>query len=246
MPSKTTGARVTGERHTIRYAQTQSFFNSRGITADSNPLTATMYQNALLASRRDEAEKQKILPMLDLRSDDRVLDLGCGAGRWAEAIAPRVADYLGIDFSESLLEAARGHVPGGVFQQMPVNALNPAEFCIAPPFSLFVCSGILAYLNDTDVLRLFDIISRIAAAESRIYLREPVAKIERLTLDEYWSDELKSSYSAIYRTRAEYADMFRSLTNFRLRTETAPFDAELQNRVETEQRCFLLERRSAQ
>lgn len=236
--------RISGKRHSISYDRTQAFFNARANGAGENHLTATMYQDSTLAARRDEFEKQTVLPLLELHPDDRVLDLGCGVGRWAQVIAPFVAQYLGIDFSEKLLSAARANTPSAVFQCMRVDSLNVSALEIAPPFTLILCSGIFAYINDADLLRLFHNISQIAASGCRIYIREPVAKAERLTLDEYWSDDLKSSYSAIYRTRMEYLRAFDSLLGFSVQLETKPFPGELQNRAETEQHCFLLKRRS--
>ena len=240
------GTRVFRENRVIDYSRTLAFFESRAKTAAANPLTATMYQDPVLAERRDHAEKQTALALMDLRSDKRVLDLGCGSGRWARDIAPFVSAYLGLDFSEGLLDVARAQVPAAVFQCMPVNDLDIDAFRIPPPFHIVICSGILAYLNEQEVVPLFTTISRIAAPESRYYIREPIAKTERLTLDDYWSEELGARYSAVYRTRSEYLDLFSSLQGFQLREEGAPFPPELQNRAETEQYFFLLERRGTE
>lgn len=238
------GVRVFGEKRTIDYRSTLEFFEARANVSAQNVLTATMYQDAGLASRRDRAEKETVLPRLNLREGDRVLDIGCGSGRWAELIAPNVSSYLGIDFSQGLLQVAHARVPSAIFQCAPVNALRDEALKVPPPFTLFICSGILAYLNDGDVLRLFATISESATTASRIYVREPIATMQRLTLDGYWSEELGANYSAVYRTRAEYLDLFSALSGFHLRNEGEPFPRELQNRAETEQRYFLLERAS--
>jgi SAM-dependent methyltransferase len=240
--SEPSRARISGKSHSIRYDQTQAFLDTRADKASNDPLTATMYQDATLATRRDEFEKQTVLPLLHPRANDRVLDLGCGAGRWARALAPVVDRYLGIDFSQKLLDAAAHHNPGVSFQCMRVDALDVSAFKVPPPFTVVLCSGIFAYINDADLIELFAKISQIAAPASRVYVREPVAKVARLTLDEYWSEELQSAYSVIYRTRDEYLAMFQALSGFHVVAETAPFPAELQNRAETEQHCFVLER----
>jgi SAM-dependent methyltransferase len=44
-------------------------------------------------------------------SDDIVLDVGCGGGRIAEKIAPRVREMWGVDFSSILIEAAHKRNP---------------------------------------------------------------------------------------------------------------------------------------
>src|SRR5687767_9318782 len=99
--------RLVAQPADIEYRHTHSFFEARGAGDRSSPHTATMYQDPTLAEQRDGAEKENILPLLALNKSDRVLDVGCGAGRWAEAVVSIVADYLGIDFSANLLEIAR-------------------------------------------------------------------------------------------------------------------------------------------
>lgn len=42
-----------------------------------------------------------------LTPDARVLDIGCGAGLYSIALAPYVAEVMGCDFSEKMIEAAR-------------------------------------------------------------------------------------------------------------------------------------------
>lgn len=54
----------------------------------------------------------------------RVLDLGCGRGRWAEEFSRRGARVTGIDWSEEALEQARSRVPQATFARMPVTDLG--------------------------------------------------------------------------------------------------------------------------
>jgi SAM-dependent methyltransferase len=242
---KDSDTRVFDKNQALDYAATSAFFRGRGKAAAGNPLTATMYQSEDLATRRDQEEKARALPLLTIRSDDRVLDLGCGTGRWAEAISTQVKAYLGIDFAEDLLDVARQRVPDATFVAMDVAQLKPATFPVPPPFSVVICSGILIYINDDDIRALFGTISSLAAPGCRVYLREPMARDKRLTLDRHWSDELQAHYSAIYRTRDEYLELIGSLAGFSVVAEGTPFPDELQNRVETSQRYMLLSRDGA-
>lgn len=242
MTAKDKPTRVVGDLRSLDYATTSSFFEGRGRRADANHLTATMYQSEDLATGRDLAEKARILPLMHFRHDDRVLDIGCGTGRWAEAVAPGVDAYLGIDFSEALLETARMRAPAATFQAMNVAHLDAEGLTVSPPFTAIICSGILIYINDVDVCTLFRALSAVAAPESRIYLREPMATTDRLTLDRHWSDELQDHYSAIYRTREQYGEFFAELAGFEICAEGNPFPDELQNRSDTTQRYVMLKR----
>lgn len=46
----------------------------------------------------------------------RVIDLGCGSGIWAEALAAAGYDVLGVDLSPAMITMARKRVPSGEFQ----------------------------------------------------------------------------------------------------------------------------------
>jgi SAM-dependent methyltransferase len=45
----------------------------------------------------------------------KVIEIGCGDGRDAAEIVPRVSSYVGVDPSEGLLEIARKRLPGTTF-----------------------------------------------------------------------------------------------------------------------------------
>lgn len=51
--------------------------------------------------------------LVPLRGDERALDVGCGAGALAYALAPLVGEVVGVDASEDLVDVAREHAPPG-------------------------------------------------------------------------------------------------------------------------------------
>jgi SAM-dependent methyltransferase len=232
--------RYSGTAHEISYAATLEFFEARGRAAQPDrPQTATMYQDETLAARRDACERATVLPLLELAGTERVLDIGCGYGRWAQTLAEKVGDYVGVDFSAELLRLAEKlEVPHSRFVRLPAQEIGPESLGESDPFALFICSGILIYLNDADVVRLARAIAAMAAPGARVYLREPMARTERLTLDQFPSAELKTNYSAIYRTTAQCAELFGEplrAAGFKLEQEMPLYPAELCNRQETEQ-----------
>jgi SAM-dependent methyltransferase len=236
--------RYTGTTHEISYQATLEFFESRGRTASPEaPQTATMYQDQALAQRRDQCERETVVPLLGLLGSKRVLDVGCGYGRWAEVLAERVGEYLGVDFSAELLKLAEAkHFKNARFQRLAAQDISPTAVALPPPFDLFICSAILMYLNDSDVARLGAAMAAMAAPGARIYLREPMALSERLTLDRFPSVELKRDYSAVYRTRAECHELFGTPlreVGFKLVEDRSLYHLELCNRKETEQQIQL-------
>lgn len=236
--------RYTGTTHEISYDATLAFFESRGRSVKPDqPQTATMYQDGDLAARRDACEKAVVMPLLELRGDERVLDIGCGYGRWGQTLSGRIGNYLGTDFSAELLKVAEAlNLPDSTFQCLAAQDVTARSVAVPAPFDLFICSGILIYLNDADVARLGAAIAAMAAPGARVYLREPMAVAERLTLDRFPSAELKQDYSAIYRTAAQCRDLFGgplAAAGFTLTHEQTLYPPELCNRKETEQQIQL-------
>ena len=209
-----------------------------------------MYQddNPQLAIARDQHEKDVVLPKLRLRSTDRVLDVGCGVGRWALATAPLVMDYLGTDFSDGLLVRARDNLRDHSNVSFECLAAQDVEQLASrnAPFNRVILAGILAYLNDADAERCLRGIAKVCSrTDAIVYLREPMGVKERLTLTNFWSGQLNAEYSAIYRSRQEYELLLeRTLTSqgFRVDLFANLYPEDLQNRVETSQFIVLLHR----
>src|SRR5262245_3432517 len=67
-----------------------------------------------------------------LRSGDRLLDVGCGAGYTTRLIAPLVREAVGVDYSESMIERARAaaDVPTLRFEVADVRNLQPGSLGI--------------------------------------------------------------------------------------------------------------------
>ena len=94
---------------------------------------------------------------------------------------------------------------------------------------------------------MFSQIQQISEQDCLICIREPIAVEERLTLKDFFSEELASEYNAIYRTRSELINLLQQplLENgFSIMQEGFLFNEspQLNNRRETSQYYFILQR----
>jgi len=58
--------------------------------------------------RRERMNPGKLLDALGLTGSERLLDIGCGTGFFAEALAPACGELVGVDRSEQMLAMFRG------------------------------------------------------------------------------------------------------------------------------------------
>lgn len=207
--------RIKREKVDIDYAETKSFFEERGEKySEDHPYVTTMYQdqNPQLTEERNRAETARILPLLQLDETSRVLDLGCGIGRWADSITCPIESYLGIDFSENLVEIAcsRNTKDNFSFEQMSIcDFKGYYEANGLRPFNRLIIAGVLIYLNDADVDHVLRFLPDILSPGAIVYLREPVGIEERLTLKDFYSQELDHNYNSIYRSVKEFRQLLQ-------------------------------------
>ncbi len=243
-------ARTLGDDRPIDTDAVKAFFDGRvPRVAAVSPLNAVLYQDAnpALAEERSRHEITVALPLMDPQRAGDVLDLGCGVGRWAVAVAPWCRSYRGLDFAEGFLEAGRGAVSGldrpGRFS-FALADLSAAVGDDVAGADLVIAAGILIYLNDEAATRLVDAAVGLLKPGGKLYLREPMGIDQRLTLDRHFSEELQADYSAIYRSRAEMRAMIAAAAAGRARiTAFEPlYPAALNNRAETRQEYVLVEK----
>jgi SAM-dependent methyltransferase len=86
-----------------------------------------------------EQEVAFLVDALDLQPGMRVLDVGCGPGRHAHALAERGLEVVGVDISQRFVDlATHGAPPGATFQRGDARALGfDAEFDAA----ISLCQG---------------------------------------------------------------------------------------------------------
>lgn len=92
----------------------------------------------------------------------RVLDIGCGSGRYAVEFARRGADVVGVDFAEDMLALARSYArEAGVEDQVRFERADFASFGSERPFDIAIAIGFFDYILDP-----LSVLQRIRAVTS--------------------------------------------------------------------------------
>lgn len=239
-------SRIYGEITNIDENEVKEFFEKR--FCKENPLASVMVRsdpNDKIAEKRNTNEINRLRSIYDFSMLPRILDIGCGCGRWASNLKGSYSAYTGIDFCENYIHAANtlfADDPNTTFKSMATTELKGTTF--PERFDLIIINGLCMYLNDPDLEQLLKTLPELADKRGTIYLRESVSTIgERLTLKDFPSEELKTLYNAVYRMPEEYETKFSILLkNFTISSQGFLTNPEIWKRKETDQKYWLLQK----
>ena len=159
--------------------------------------------------------------------------------------------YVGIDYNMAFLNVAKQvkrpkncQFYNGSFQELKQSLQQNGVYHL---YDVILINGVLVYINDADIVGCLKSVDDICGKGGKIYIKEPVGIDSRLTLRNFYSEELQSDYNAIYRSLREYtfliAKYFLSRENgYKLLCCGPIWDNELENRKETMHFYWILEK----
>ena len=131
------------------------------------------HRRALQAERHADLEARIQALLAPLRGDERALDVGCGTGALAYALAPLVGEVVGVDASEEYLDAARADAPDGcTFVQGDAEAL-PFPY---GDFDLVGCLRVLHHVHRPELV--VSEIARVTGPGGRILLADQLGDVD--------------------------------------------------------------------
>jgi SAM-dependent methyltransferase len=96
-------------------------------------------------------ERRRAMLLAEARPGERVLDLGCGAGRFVAALRDHGADPVGVEIAAAALERARRNAPGADLRLVEPDGSLPLDH---RSVDLVWCSEVLEHVGDTEHLLL--------------------------------------------------------------------------------------------
>lgn len=234
-------SRLYGDKENIDSEEVKNFFSERASRELESDLSIVLFQDKENSEQRHIEEKKLFYEHVDIEGK-KVLEVGCGIGRWAEALHGKCESFLGIDYTEDLIDIANESYDYDdcKFQVMSATDIKADELLIEPPFDVIIFSGVLMYINDDDIKLVFNELNKIGADDKKLFIMEPVSRMEsRLTLKDFYSEGLEADYSAIYRTEEEYMELFEGLNYNKVFSDDIFED--LSDHSETHYKFFVIE-----
>lgn len=119
-------------------------------------------------------ERRRALLLGEAREGERVLDLGCGAGRFVAALRQAGADPVGVEIAGAALERARAVAPGADLRLLEDDGSIPLEH---GSVDLVWCSEVLEHVPDT--AGLLSEARRVLKTGGRILVTTPSHELAR-------------------------------------------------------------------
>ena len=234
-------ARLYGEHEDINSNKVKDFFSDRANRDLESDLSIVLFQDKETSEKRHIEEKKAFHDHIDCNGK-KILEIGCGIGRWVETLHDKCDSYLGIDYTEDMINIANETIDydNCKFQVMSATDICVDELLIKPPFDIIIISGVLMYINDDDLIKVIENINLVGSENKKLFIMEPISCLEtRLTLKDFYSEGLDADYSAIYRTEKEYAECFENLNYNKLISEYIFED--ISHHSETSNMFFVIE-----
>ena len=134
----------------------------------------------------DLLQKIALEERLDLKGDERVLDFGCGSGRVAYWIAPRVKRVIGLEGTPEMIEVAERNRTAESVEFMVYDGVHFPSFPY--PFDLILSVGVLQYMGGEVLKKTVAELARYLRRDGKGCLIEQASdnsKIERPNVEEY-------------------------------------------------------------
>ncbi|MCK4752342.1 MAG: class I SAM-dependent methyltransferase [Planctomycetes bacterium] len=158
-----------------------------------------------------QLEHEHIFRLLKIAPNMQILDLGAGIGAWSAVFASKCKKVVAVEYSENMLEIARQTAKEDSVNNIDFICQDVLEFRTEQKFDVIFCSGLLLYLDDSQVAKLLLNIKGHSKKDTVLLLREPAGINGRYEIIDKYSEALKASYSALYRTNKEYITMFNQI-----------------------------------
>lgn len=196
----------------LNYEKIKLFWENRAdIFNDKSFKSTNLEEDKYLQELKIKNETKKIKKIINSIKFNNVLDLGAGLGYWSMFLSSYCNSVTAVDFSEKMINNAEMiSIENGV-DNICFIANNAIDFNSDDSFDLIFISGLMIYINDEDIYKLLNKIDGYSHKGSYLLLRDGTAKHKKYFINDKYSVDLKTKYSAIYRTRNQYINIFNKI-----------------------------------
>lgn len=228
-------------------SKVKAFWDSRAARLDQIPFESltNLEENPELMRLKMGREREKVSRLLRLSPNDTLLDLGAGTGNWSGYLAPFVGQVHSVEYSARLVDLGRAKMQEQGLANVTFFHSPAQKFRSDLPYDVIFISGLFVYLADEECRELMRNLPSYSKPSTTLFLRDGTGVDARHEINNNYSEILKTHYSAVYRTREEYAELMEG-AGYQLEHDENMFDDGfvLNKFSETRLRVYVFRRRA--
>lgn len=193
-----------------------------------------------IADLRIKAEYELLDKKLKLKTNDVVVDLGAGNGRFTLFFAPKVHEVIAVEYIKDFTDFILKEKEKSNLKNINVLNIPAEEFCKENFADIVFVSGLLHYMDSEQYNKTIFNIYKTLKQGGILFLRETISILDEEFVVDKFSDELNAYYCSLYRTSQQHIDNFCK-TGLKLE-EYSPFFEDgniLNKRLETRLYYFI-------
>ena len=159
-----------------------------------------------LSQQKFYHELEIVLRECVLNNNQSLLDLGGGVGLWSREFIKKVAEVTLVEREPLFIEKAKTLLANEKRCRI-INA-DSTTYYEQKSFDIIFMSGLTIYLDDISFNEMLENLNTMSRKGTEIIHRDAYGVEERFILNEKQSEALGEKYTAQYRTRQEYDDLF--------------------------------------
>ena len=165
-----------------------------------------LQKDPALSQQKFYYELEIVLRECVFNNAQSLLDLGGGVGLWSREFLKIVREVTLVEREPLFIEKAKSLLSNEKRCRI-VNA-DSTTYYEKKNFDIIFMSGLTIYLDDTSFNKMLENINAMSRKRTEIIHRDAFGIEERFLINEKQSEALGEKYSAQYRTRQEYDDLF--------------------------------------
>lgn len=142
---------------------------------DDEVVTNYFNKTSSLVFSDDSARREEIaiLPRINLTNKSKVLDLGCGNGRWGKILIPKCKEYVGIDLAKKFIDRANRRFKG---KSARFVCMRAQDYLVEEKFDFILAIGLTTYMNDEDIEKMANNCKKMLADKGKLIIRSVTIK----------------------------------------------------------------------
>lgn len=126
-------------------------------------------------SKQTIRKNRRLLKYVEFEKTDKVVDFGCGDGRFAHLINNQIKEYIGIDFSADFITTAQEKILGKEITNVSFICDDIISFCKKNPntFDKAFALDFTEHVYDEELLKILISIGTSLKKDGELYIHTP-------------------------------------------------------------------------